>query len=342
MDGITDMGGITDAERGLAPFEGLRPGPIGTFEDDLLGVRVADRAEIGRRVKRILALSRPSVAAQVKADFHRDTTLPRKRLEASHWPSEEDRLVYLRYTLELWLDLDGARVDPDALYLAMVDYEARRMAPHLVVSDPPKPAERVQLRALREQARADIESREYAEYLKEVEHIKGVLRNLRTQRQVGMTIDTRRYPGVYHPRTPLDPYAEEILKLLKAVGRGVSLAADFLPIIGQLKGLAEAAIGRDIFTGQKLPAWQRGLGALLALIPFAWGAFSAGKAGIRRLAAAAAGAAERGGAGAGLSLGERSRQCLRAGDPDRAGGRRRQGGRSGPDPRDREGRRLTR
>lgn len=49
----------------------------------------------------------------------------------------------------------------------------------------------------------------------------------------------------------------------------VSVALDFLPIIGDVKGLIEAAIGRDLITNVKLSTEVRALGAVLLLIPFA-------------------------------------------------------------------------
>lgn len=47
---------------------------------------------------------------------------------------------------------------------------------------------------------------------------------------------------------------------------GLSLVVDFIPIVGDVKGLIEMGTGRDLFTGEKLAAWERSLG-LIGLIP---------------------------------------------------------------------------
>lgn len=281
------MGGITDAERGLQPFFGASSEPATSAEDRFLGLHIIDRTEIERMVRRTLALLTPRVAAVVRADFKEDSQLPRKRLEHSHWPSEQDRLTYLRHMIELSMSLDGSRADPETVVQVMVEYEVRRQAPQLAVHDPPTEPERGQLRALRTQARAEHDRREYEAYLKEVAHIQGVIRNLQQQRNVGATIDPRSYPMVFHARTPLDPVAEELRDLLNWAAGKLSLIVDFIPIIGQLKGLTEAAVGHDIFTGEALPKWQRGLTVLLSLVPFARGAYKVGRAGVRAISAVA-------------------------------------------------------
>jgi hypothetical protein len=45
----------------------------------------------------------------------------------------------------------------------------------------------------------------------------------------------------------------------------LSLTLDFLPGIGTIKGLIEAATGRDLITGQELEWWERALGAVPVL-----------------------------------------------------------------------------
>ncbi|ANS75330.1 hypothetical protein AWM70_12530 [Paenibacillus yonginensis] len=61
-----------------------------------------------------------------------------------------------------------------------------------------------------------------------------------------------------------DAYGQQVKssKWWKVFQTGVSLALDFVPIIGNAKGLVEAVTGRDLITGQKLAAWERGLGVL--------------------------------------------------------------------------------
>ena len=59
-------------------------------------------------------------------------------------------------------------------------------------------------------------------------------------------------------------YNMAVEKALKAVPELVSLALDFVPIVGQLKGIIEAISGRDLITGRHLADWERGLNALLS------------------------------------------------------------------------------
>ncbi|NWL90478.1 hypothetical protein DMN77_23300 [Paenibacillus sp. 79R4] len=48
----------------------------------------------------------------------------------------------------------------------------------------------------------------------------------------------------------------------KFIGIAVSMALDFVPIVGNAKGLIEAVTGRDLVTGDKLALWERGVGIL--------------------------------------------------------------------------------
>jgi len=47
---------------------------------------------------------------------------------------------------------------------------------------------------------------------------------------------------------------------------GLSLVVDFIPIVGDVKGLIEMRTGRDLFTGEELAPWERSLG-LIGLLP---------------------------------------------------------------------------
>ncbi|MEM7274079.1 MAG: pre-toxin TG domain-containing protein, partial [Actinomycetota bacterium] len=46
----------------------------------------------------------------------------------------------------------------------------------------------------------------------------------------------------------------------------LSLVIDFIPIVGDVKGLIELGTGKDLLTGQELEPWERSLG-LIGLIP---------------------------------------------------------------------------
>jgi hypothetical protein len=47
---------------------------------------------------------------------------------------------------------------------------------------------------------------------------------------------------------------------------GLSLVIDFIPVVGDIKGVVEAYTGRDLLTGQELEPWERALG-LVTIIP---------------------------------------------------------------------------
>lgn len=82
-----------------------------------------------------------------------------------------------------------------------------------------------------------------------------------------------------------------------------SLGLDLAPVVGDIKGIIEAVIGRDLITGQKLPVWQRVLGAVPVLgrlgdlgkivNAIGDGASAAGRAATAAKTAAAAGAASK-------------------------------------------------
>lgn len=57
---------------------------------------------------------------------------------------------------------------------------------------------------------------------------------------------------------------------------GLSLLLDFVPIVGDVKGLIEAGTGRDLLTGQELSPLERALG-LIPLLPLSDAARAAGK-----------------------------------------------------------------
>jgi hypothetical protein len=123
---------------------------------------------------------------------------------------------------------------------------------------------------------------------REAEHIEGCGRLLRPgpdcpphePSRAPMTVDLYdQYIGA-----PLVATAKQAVAATPVL---VSLMLDFVPIIGQIKALAEAIVGRDLITGRELEDWERGLGALLAIIPEAKGIFKAGRTGIRTLATVA-------------------------------------------------------
>ncbi|HEV7305586.1 pre-toxin TG domain-containing protein [Ensifer sp.] len=103
------------------------------------------------------------------------------------------------------------------------------------------------------------------------------------------TIDTRGYNVGMMPRTQITfdfflSAAQECLKpenFINCFGTALSLALDFMPVIGNIKGLIEAYTGRDLITGDKIPDWARCLNVALAVLPGAGAAWKAIRAGLR-------------------------------------------------------------
>ncbi|WP_457584821.1 pre-toxin TG domain-containing protein [Ensifer canadensis] len=78
--------------------------------------------------------------------------------------------------------------------------------------------------------------------------------------------------------------AQECLKpqnFIDCFGTALSLALDFMPVIGNIKGLIEAYTGRDLITGDKIPDWARCLNVALAVLPGAGAAWKAIRAGLK-------------------------------------------------------------
>ncbi|WFU50743.1 pre-toxin TG domain-containing protein [Sinorhizobium terangae] len=103
------------------------------------------------------------------------------------------------------------------------------------------------------------------------------------------TVDPRGYNVGVMPRTQIAfdfflSAAQECLKpqnFLECFGTALSLALDFMPVIGNIKGLIEAYTGRDLITGDKIPDWARCLNVALAVLPGAGAAWKAIRAGLR-------------------------------------------------------------
>jgi hypothetical protein len=173
--------------------------------------------------------------------------------------------------------------DPNVLAKLLVDYETkiRTDAGGVVLHSPPTAAENQRLADLR----AAYAQQEYAIYLDELKRIKA-------ERDARLLSTT----GVYSGAATVDLYEQYVGAPVKEMAdylkedhpQLISNMINFIPVIGQLKGIAEAIIGRDLITGDELPAWERGLNILLAIIPEAHGFFSAGEGGVRGLARVAA------------------------------------------------------
>ncbi|HSJ52980.1 MAG TPA: DUF4157 domain-containing protein [Anaerolineae bacterium] len=135
----------------------IEPEPFGT--DRRLGIRVVDPAEIERTVRWIMLQPGGAPAAQCKADFRKSPRIARANLEASHWRTDKERLLYARCYFEQFLSVGGERVDSEVLVRALVDYEVRRRPGDIVIHNPPTKEDMARLAELRKQRQAEAEKR---------------------------------------------------------------------------------------------------------------------------------------------------------------------------------------
>ncbi|MGW7284012.1 pre-toxin TG domain-containing protein [Streptomyces sp. NPDC054847] len=119
-----------------------------------------------------------------------------------------------------------------------------------------------------------VEELEYEEFLRQLEFIRN-LPDLRLMR-----VDTRQMTSSLFRMSGAAQPIQEAAEALDFVKPYIDVALDFIPVVGQIKAIAEVAIGRNLLTGQELTVWERGLNGALLLLPFAKGAFGIAKAGI--------------------------------------------------------------
>jgi hypothetical protein len=294
------------------------------------GLSRQDRAELTRRMQRIVALPRLAwsytyLTGEIsisrgalkqkqwgsKEDQLRDwssryksdkISVSRNTLEQTQWDSEENRLLFLRAVVETELVTHWAKSweeeqrqpstwPSDAAVVAtMVDYEVSRLKnlAEEAVPSPPLSCTRetgqLELLGITSEwgpRAAEYERREYESYLAEVARLNDLAEQESHKAIVYSGAATQ---GLYESYVgePIKATAKSLLQM--DTRQMVSLMVNFIPIVGQLKAVAEAIVGRDLITGEELPNWERGLNLLLAIIPEAHGIFSSGEAGLRTLA----------------------------------------------------------
>jgi hypothetical protein len=59
----------------------------------------------------------------------------------------------------------------------------------------------------------------------------------------------------------------KIIKYPELAKAGVSMGADFIPIVGNVKSVVEVVSGKDYITGEKLKLWERGLSTVGIILP---------------------------------------------------------------------------
>jgi hypothetical protein len=288
--------GIIDMQRGpewSAEEEGIELFPaLVAKEDARIGAKVVEREALFDRINRAMNTSDRNVAAEVSADYNRGgPRILRARLEDSHWPRDEDRLLYLRYVVEFNQRVSGGQVDRNAMFNSMVQYESGRV--DIVIGRIPTASEKQQVKVLRARKTEELNRWEAEEELRKyLRMVDDILKEERLERDRSrMKIDLRSKPAYTHGAVVA---GAAVASPFATVLPDVSLLLDFIPILGQMKGIAEAIIGYNI-TGEKLSTWERGLGLLLNVLPGARAVFRTGKRGIQRLAAAGVEAIRRGG-----------------------------------------------
>jgi Pre-toxin TG len=276
------MGGISDVDRGLC----AAPTGIDTWDSHV---------EMVERMRRVVDIKDRIVQDEFRWDLkERVVASPREMLAGRRrFDTDEERLLYLRYTIEQEL---GSRATRDRIADAMADYEMDRIkamaadaVPQPLLASPYNPGTAAAI-ALQErglewaETAAASDRSEYEAFLYEVGRLDDAdrqeLRKLYLNAGGAAPADLyQQYIG--------EPFREMVNEAKQAVPGLVSLLLDFTPIIGQLKAVIEGIYGTDLITGRKLEAWEKGLGILLAIIPEARGIFKAGRTGVRTLVAVA-------------------------------------------------------
>jgi hypothetical protein len=242
-------------------------------------VTTVSYAEIEAKIHRVLA-SPGARAAEGGRDFSANPGTARANLYHAHFRDDNERLSYALGVFRASLGTGTRGIDQDALYGMLLNYEVQmlRQEVDVVAHEPPTKAEQQRIGDVR----AEHERQNYEAYLAEVQRIKA------EEARDRILIHSGEYAGG-SPNDPLDyyiarPFNAFTQEATRPTATMVSLMINFVPVVGQLKAVAEAAIGRDLITGEEVPTWARGLNLLLAIIPEAKGLFSSGRVGLSTLA----------------------------------------------------------
>jgi len=270
--GRSGVGLAAQAKPGMASG-GVLAGGGPAFPD----VTTVTYAEIQARIERILK-SPGAMAAQGRRDFSASPRAAQAMLYSTHFRDDNERLSYALGVFQASLGLGPRGSDPN-LFGMLLSYEVQMQSQQVdvVVHTPPTKAEQQRIG----EVHAEHERQDYEAYLAEVKRLNEEA-DKRTVAHGGYSGAATL--GVYESYVgePVKALAEAILQTdTRAM---VSLMINFVPIVGQVKAVAEAIIGRDLITGEELPTWARGLNLLLAIIPEAKGIFSSGRAGLSILA----------------------------------------------------------
>jgi hypothetical protein len=259
----------------LSPAHALAGG-----DPALPDVTTVTYAEIQARIERILK-SPGAQATQGRRDFSASPRGAQAALYGTHFRDDNERLSYALGVFQASLGLDPRGIDPDLLFGMLLSYEVQtqRQEVDVVVHTPPTKAEQQRIG----EVHAEHDRQDYEAYLAEVKRLNEEA-DKRTLVHGGVFSGTATIgPLDYFVGEPFK-YAVEKFTVQVDTRHMVSLMINFVPIVGQVKAVAEAIVGFDLITGDDLPTWERGLNLLLAIIPEAKGIFSSGRAGLRTLA----------------------------------------------------------
>jgi hypothetical protein len=242
------------------------------------GLRIVKRSDIEATVKRVIKTP-GAQAAQARSDFNASPGSAKANLLHSHFRDDNERLSYALGFFRQVLGVGGSGVDANELFATLVGFETQMQTQEgaVVVHTPPTRAEQ----RLIAQAQAAQARREYQAYLAEVARLnkEACARTVACSGVYSGAANVGLYERYVGP--PVEALAEA---LKEEAAPMASMMLNFVPILGQVKGLIEGIIGKDLITGEELPNWVRGLNILLAIIPVAHGLASAGEDGVRVLA----------------------------------------------------------
>jgi len=260
-----------------APDENL------TQESPFLGLTTATYAEIEALVDGVMTQPTGWIDSGRRA-YAADPKKPPPSLLQTHFRNNKDAVSYARGYLEAKLSEDAHGADPEQARAALLDYlldyaiRLRQGQVDIVIHTPATPTEILHANWLHEVH----DERDFEAYLYEVRQLNEAADQRTVAGRGGWSGAAEIGPYEYFIGEPIKTFAQSLPQM--DTRHMVSLMIDFVPIVGQLKAVAESIIGMDLVTGDELRTWQRGLGLLLSIIPEAKGIFSAGRAGLRILA----------------------------------------------------------
>lgn len=255
------MGGSNPLQRGTADR--------GLSGDPDVEAYYREQARLVEEVRK--TFREESVFVEIIAQETINNAVPlRKVWETGEWTHAQTRWIFLRHYLRMLNQAFGSGDLGDEVLLRQIHEQEREYQRLERVS-----GQRWQGNRLERHLKT-LEQQEYQSFLRVIEAIRTEAARERFRRFVQVHPATIK-SSIFTASGAVQPFYE----LFQKIAPYVSIALDFIPIVGQIKGIAEVANGRDLITGDELSLWARGVGGVLSFLPFAKGIFSVAKAGIR-------------------------------------------------------------